>query len=143
MDKVMTKYEEVPYKPNLLLQVLMFCNVYLSAAWAGVYGFYILYNLFNFNDLHGNFIIIAYLFSAIIEYYRLYMGYKGNLKCRPGDLSTFLILSLLIQIPVLVFLLLSIKCFITLISVIIIGALSLMIMEFVVGIWVIWPNKKK
>uniref|UniRef100_A0A1A9WG66 Very-long-chain 3-oxoacyl-CoA synthase n=1 Tax=Glossina brevipalpis TaxID=37001 RepID=A0A1A9WG66_9MUSC len=78
----MRKFQEVPYKPSLLLQVLMFCNVYFSAAWVGVYGFYILYNLFNFNDLHGNFVIMAYLFSAIVEYYRLYLGYKGNLKCR-------------------------------------------------------------
>lgn len=43
---------EVPYTPNLLLQVLMFCNVYLSAAWAGVYGFYILYNVSSVKSFH-------------------------------------------------------------------------------------------
>ncbi|TMW42557.1 hypothetical protein DOY81_012364, partial [Sarcophaga bullata] len=98
---------DVPYRPSLVLQILMFCNVYLSIAWNVVYGLY----LSNLYDLHGICLIVAYLIGSIVEFYRLRMGYKGNLHSRPGDLCTFVILSPFVQLPVLVFLSLSAQNF--------------------------------
>ncbi|XP_037809593.1 transmembrane protein 17B-like isoform X1 [Lucilia sericata] len=153
---------ELPYKPSLILQILMFCNVYLSIAWNVVYGFYILYNvsqtnttmlqfiqksftkqLSNLYDLHGICVIVAYLVGSIVEFYRLRMGYKGNLHSRPGDLCTFLILSPFVQLPVLLFLLLSAQNFSTLITSIALCSFVVMGLEFVFGLAILWPKSEK
>ncbi|XP_046802069.1 transmembrane protein 17A [Lucilia cuprina] len=134
---------ELPYKPSLILQILMFCNVYLSIAWNVVYGFYILYNLSNLYDLHGICVIVAYIVGSLVEFYRLRMGYKGNLHSRPGDLCTFLILSPFVQLPVLLFLLLSAQNFSTLITSIALCSFVVMALEFVFGLAILWPKSEK
>ncbi|XP_061386083.1 transmembrane protein 17A-like [Musca vetustissima] len=139
----MNSIREVPYKPSLILQILMFCNVYLSISWNIVYGVYILYKLPELYDLHGVCVIIAYLIGSLAELYRLRMGYKGNLQSRPGDLCTFLILSPLVELPIIVFLLLSAKEFTTLLLVIAVATLSIMSLEFLIGVIILWPKSER
>ncbi|TMW44699.1 hypothetical protein DOY81_010222 [Sarcophaga bullata] len=135
---------DVPYRPSLVLQILMFCNVYLSIAWNVVYGFYILYNLSNLYDLHGICVIVAYLIGSIVEFYRLRMGYKGNLHSRPGDLCTFVILSPFVQLPVLVFLSLSAQNFSGLITIITLCLFVIMALEFIFALaMILWPRSEK
>ncbi|KAM7346724.1 transmembrane protein 17B-like [Cochliomyia hominivorax] len=97
-------------------------------------------NLSNLYDLHGICVIVAYLIGSIVEFYRLRMGYKGNLHSRPGDLSTFLILSPFVQLPVLLFLLLSAQNFSFLITSITFCSFVIMALEFVVGLAILWPK---
>ncbi|XP_073833977.1 transmembrane protein 17A [Musca autumnalis] len=139
----MNNLRDVPYKPSLILQILMFCNVYLSISWNIVYGVYILYKLSDLFDLHGICVIIAYLIGSLTELYRLRMGYKGNLQSRPGDLCTFLILSPLVQLPIMIFLLLSAKEFATLLLTIAVTTLSLMSLEFFIGVVILWPKSER
>ncbi|XP_075159207.1 transmembrane protein 17A [Haematobia irritans] len=136
----MNSIKDVPYKPSLVLQMLMVGNVYLSISWSIVYGIYILYKLSDLYDLHGICVIIAYLIGSLVEFYRIRMGYKGNLQGRPGDLCTFLILSPLVQLPILIFLLLSAKEFTIILLFISTATLIVMAFEFIFGLIILWPK---
>uniref|UniRef100_A0A1I8P9R3 Transmembrane protein n=1 Tax=Stomoxys calcitrans TaxID=35570 RepID=A0A1I8P9R3_STOCA len=139
----MNTIKEVPYRPSLVLQMLMVGNVYLSIAWNVIYGIYIIYVLSDLYDLHGICVIIAYLVGSLVEFYRLRMGYKGNLQGRPGDLCTFLILSPLVQLPILIFLLLSAKEFNSIILFITVGSLIIMALELIFGLAILWPKSDR
>ncbi|XP_017489367.1 PREDICTED: transmembrane protein 17 [Rhagoletis zephyria] len=127
--------QDITYNANLWLQAAMLINAYVSAVWGILYGFYILFNLEEMQDLYGRSIILAYILSLLAEIYRLRAGYKGNLMAEISELSIFLVTTPLIQLPILVFLFLSVEGNWQLIYVLIELIFCLMIVEFIAGVW--------
>lgn len=62
---------------------------------------------------------------------------------QPGDLCTFLILSPLVQLPILIFLLLSAKEFTSLLFIITVASLIVMALEIIFGIAILWPKSSE
>ncbi|XP_038008828.1 transmembrane protein 17B-like isoform X2 [Motacilla alba alba] len=83
---------------SLPLQVMLYFNVYYFPVWCLAEGIM----------LHLKFLLVtAFLILSLAEGSRLYLGYLGNLQEKVPELAGFLLLSFLIQLPLLLFLLMD------------------------------------
>ncbi|XP_074700375.1 transmembrane protein 17B-like isoform X4 [Strix aluco] len=81
---------------SLPLQMMLYFNVYYFPVWCLAEGIM----------LQLKFLLVAaFLILSVAEGSRLYLGYVGNLQEKVPELAGFLLLSFLIQLPLLLFLL--------------------------------------
>ncbi|XP_050174711.1 transmembrane protein 17B-like [Myiozetetes cayanensis] len=90
---------------SLPLQVMLYFNVYYFPVWCLAEGM-MLQLKYHLLPWHYQFLLVtAFLILSLSEGSRLYLGYLGNLQEKVPELAGFLLLSFLIQLPLLLFLL--------------------------------------
>ncbi|XP_054144485.1 transmembrane protein 17B-like [Melozone crissalis] len=90
---------------SLPLQVMLYFNVYYFPVWCLAEGI-MLHLKYHLLPWHYQFLLVAaFLILSLAEGSRLYLGYLGNLQEKVPELAGFLLLSFLIQLPLLLFLL--------------------------------------
>ncbi|XP_061712144.1 transmembrane protein 17-like [Cydia pomonella] len=87
----------------LQLQKCLFINVYLYLVWVPVVGFFLYVKLDLLGHLTRYLSLTVYTLLVVIESARLYLGQYGNLSCRVPELAGFLMLSVLMQLPLVSF----------------------------------------
>ncbi|XP_015285073.1 PREDICTED: transmembrane protein 17B-like [Gekko japonicus] len=89
----------------LPLQMMLYFNVFYFPFWCLAEGLMLelKYNLLP--TYYQVLLVGAYLIIILLEGLRLYLGYIGNLQGKVPELAGFLLLSFLIELPVLLFLL--------------------------------------
>ncbi|EDO39291.1 predicted protein, partial [Nematostella vectensis] len=92
---------------DLPLQMALYFNVYFSPFWF-LTAFVILAAKYDKLDFYYKFVLIAiYIVMAIVESTRLYLGYLGNLHEKVPELAGFWLLTLVLQFPLTLVLLLN------------------------------------
>ncbi|XP_054700577.1 transmembrane protein 17B-like [Grus americana] len=92
---------------SLPLQMMLYFNVYYFPVWCLAEGM-MLQLKFHLLPRHYQFLLVAaFLILSLAEGSRLYLGYVGNLQEKVPELAGFLLLSCLIQLPLLLFLLMD------------------------------------
>ncbi|CAM9572263.1 unnamed protein product, partial [Bubo scandiacus] len=90
---------------SLPLQMMLYFNVYYFPVWCLAEGM-TLQLKYHLLPRHYQFLLVAaFLILLVAEGSRLYLGYVGNLQEKVPELAGFLLLSFLIQLPLLLFLL--------------------------------------
>ncbi|KAM9281839.1 transmembrane protein 17B-like [Morus bassanus] len=90
---------------SLPLQMMLYFNVYYFPVWCLAEGM-MLQLKYHLLPQHYQFLLVtAFLILSLAEGSRLYLGYVGNLQEKVPELAGFLLLSFLIQLPLLLFLL--------------------------------------
>ncbi|KAM6052203.1 transmembrane protein 17B-like [Chlamydotis macqueenii] len=90
---------------SLPLQMMLYFNVYYFPVWCLAEGT-MLQLKYHLLPWHYQFLLVtAFLILSLAEGSRLYLGYMGNLQEKVPELAGFLLLSFLIQLPLLLFLL--------------------------------------
>ncbi|XP_041879976.1 transmembrane protein 17B-like isoform X2 [Corvus kubaryi] len=90
---------------SLPLQVMLYFNVYYFPVWCLAEGI-MLHLKYHLLPWHYQLLLVtAFLILSLAEGSRLYLGYLGNLQEKVPELAGFLLLSFLIQLPLLLFLL--------------------------------------
>ncbi|KAH8281191.1 hypothetical protein KR018_009245 [Drosophila ironensis] len=72
-------YNVVPHRANLLLQMLLQANAYVSVVWALSYLIHMLIRVNELWNLEGLSLVVAYILAVSAEFSRLYAGYSVNL----------------------------------------------------------------
>ncbi|XP_010004815.1 PREDICTED: transmembrane protein 17B-like [Chaetura pelagica] len=100
-----------PYQPahevlaSLPLQMMLYFNAYYFPVWCLAQGM-MLQLKYHLLPQHYQFLLVtAFLILSLAEGSRLYLGYVGNLQEKVPELAGFLLLSFLIQLPLLLLLL--------------------------------------
>uniref|UniRef100_A0A8C0VPC5 Transmembrane protein 17 n=2 Tax=Passeriformes TaxID=9126 RepID=A0A8C0VPC5_CYACU len=94
---------------SLPLQMMLYFNVYYFPVWCLAEGI-MLHLKYHLLPWHYQFLLVtAFLILSLAEGSRLYLGYLGNLQEKVPELAGFLLLSFLIQLPLLLFLLTDIQ----------------------------------
>ncbi|CAG9808496.1 unnamed protein product [Chironomus riparius] len=95
------------YRLKLVNQIFLFSNIWTSLIWV-ISSYYLLYYQSekhpNINFTLAGFCIVV---STFIEVVRIYTGYSGNINSDILDLAGFLILSVVIQLPIHIYLSIS------------------------------------
>ncbi|KAM6112031.1 LOW QUALITY PROTEIN: transmembrane protein 17B-like [Pterocles gutturalis] len=89
---------------SLPLQMLLYFNVYYFPVWFLAEGL-MLQLKYHLLPQHYQFLLVAAFLILSLAGLRLYLGYVGNLQEKVPELAVFLLLSFLIQLPLLLFLL--------------------------------------
>ncbi|XP_076208886.1 transmembrane protein 17-like [Aptenodytes patagonicus] len=90
---------------SLPLQMMLYFNAYYFPVWCLAEGM-MLQLKYHLLPRHYQFLLVAaFLILSLAEGTRLYLGYVGNLQEKVPELAGFLLLSFLIQLPLLLFLL--------------------------------------
>ena len=96
---------EIDYASSLPLQMLLYFNVCFFPCWLFSLIFVLPVLTLAKDNYHVILMIFAFVFKAIIEFVRLYLGYAGNLAERLPESTAFCLLTTLFQIPLSIFLL--------------------------------------
>jgi transmembrane protein 17 len=97
---------EIDYSSSLPLQMLLYFNVCFFPCWLFSLTFVLpVLSLITGQNYHVILMVFAFIFKAIIECVRLYLGYAGNLAERMPELTAFCLLTIIFQIPLSIFLL--------------------------------------
>ncbi len=94
----------VQYKPSLSslpLQMSLYYNGLLSVMFSVVVGSCSVYKYLYYNKRVS---ISVITFWTFLEPFRLYYGYKGNMKEKVPELATYLLITLFPQIPFVLYL---------------------------------------
>ncbi|XP_052750599.1 transmembrane protein 17-like [Galleria mellonella] len=91
------------FKLMLWLQKCLYLNVYLYTTWIFVVAFFLYTKLDILGHLTKYLSITVFTLIVVIEYARLYLGHYGNLSCRVPELAGFLMVTVLMQIPLVSF----------------------------------------
>ncbi|XP_016973518.1 transmembrane protein 17B [Drosophila rhopaloa] len=100
-------YSVSPHRANLVLQMLLQANTYVSMVWAMSY---IVHMLIRFNhlwNLEGLSMLVAYILAVSAESVRLWAGYSVNLCSGATAMWLLLTVTPCILLPAMVFLRLS------------------------------------
>ncbi|XP_009991764.1 PREDICTED: transmembrane protein 17 [Chaetura pelagica] len=91
--------------PSLPLQMSLYFNVYFSPFWwlCTVVMLYLKYPILS--DGYKFILVTVMILASLIEVIRLYLGYMGNLQVKIPELAAFWLLTLLLQLPMISFLL--------------------------------------
>ncbi|XP_075391834.1 transmembrane protein 17 [Tenrec ecaudatus] len=90
---------------SLVLQMSLYFNTYFFPFW-WVSSILMLYMKYSFLPDYYKFIVVTIIILVtLIEVIRLYLGYMGNLQEKVPELAGFWLLSLLLQLPLILFLL--------------------------------------
>ncbi|KFO72980.1 Transmembrane protein 17, partial [Cuculus canorus] len=90
---------------SLPLQMSLYFNVYYFPFWwlSTVVMLHLKYPVLS--DYYKFILITVMILASLIEVIRLYLGYMGNLQEKVPELAGFWLLSLLLQLPMVLFLL--------------------------------------
>ncbi|NXC32266.1 TMM17 protein, partial [Campylorhamphus procurvoides] len=90
---------------SLPLQMSLYFNVYFFPFWwlSTVVILYLKYPVLS--DYYKFILVTIMILASLIEAIRLYLGYMGNLQEKVPELAGFWLLSLLLQLPIILFLL--------------------------------------
>ncbi|NWY05342.1 TMM17 protein, partial [Nothoprocta ornata] len=90
---------------SLPLQMSLYFNVYYFPLWwiSTVVVLYMKYPALS--DYYKFIVVTVIILASLIEVVRLYLGYMGNLQEKVPELAGFWLLSLLLQLPIILFLL--------------------------------------
>ncbi|NWS15522.1 TMM17 protein, partial [Pachyramphus minor] len=90
---------------SLPLQMSLYFNVYFFPFWwlSTVVILYLKYP--DLSDYYKFILVTIMILASLIEVIRLYLGYMGNLQEKVPELAGFWLLSLLLQLPIILFLL--------------------------------------
>ncbi|XP_050666650.1 transmembrane protein 17-like [Leptidea sinapis] len=84
------------------LQKIIYLNSYVYIIWIFVIPFFLYAKRNRFDQL--NYLSATlYIMFIIIELLRLYLGQCGNLSCKIAELSSFLMLSIFTQMPLITY----------------------------------------
>lgn len=104
------EYSEDPdneVNSSMALQMALYFNTYFFPLW-WVGSILMLHMKYSFLPDYYKFIVITIIvLVTLIEAIRLYLGYMGNLQEKVPELAGFWLLSLLLQLPLILFLLLN------------------------------------
>uniref|UniRef100_A0A674IF04 Transmembrane protein 17A n=1 Tax=Terrapene triunguis TaxID=2587831 RepID=A0A674IF04_9SAUR len=92
---------------SLPLQMMLFFNVFYFPFWCLCEGIMLALKYGLLPCYYQFLLVAAFLILALAEGLRLYLGYIGNLQGKVPELAGFLLLSFLIQLPLLLFLLMD------------------------------------
>ncbi|NWU95334.1 TMM17 protein, partial [Upupa epops] len=92
---------------SLPLQMSLYFNVYFFPLWwlSTIITLHLKYP--GLSDYYKFILVIVMILVSLIEVIRLYLGYMGNLQEKVPELAGFWLLSLLLQLPAVLFLLLN------------------------------------
>ena len=96
---------EIDYSSSLPLQMLLYFNVCFFPCWLFSLIFVLPVLALTSSNQHVILMVFAFVFKAIIEFVRLYLGYTGNLAERMPELTAFCLLTIIFQLPLSIFLL--------------------------------------
>ncbi|KFP91105.1 Transmembrane protein 17, partial [Apaloderma vittatum] len=90
---------------SLPLQMSLYFNVYFFPFWwlSTVVLLYLKYPVLS--DYYKFILVTIMILASLIEVIRLYLGYMGNLQEKVPELAGFWLLSLLLQLPIILFML--------------------------------------
>ncbi|NWU60971.1 TMM17 protein, partial [Pterocles burchelli] len=90
---------------SLPLQMSLYFNVYFFPCWwlSTVVMLHLKYPILS--DYYKFILVTIMILTSLIEVIRLYLGYMGNLQEKVPELAGFWLLSLLLQLPMILFLL--------------------------------------
>ncbi|XP_047021800.1 transmembrane protein 17B-like [Helicoverpa zea] len=91
------------YRMMLYLQKCLYFNFYLFITWVFVVGFFLYTKLNRLGHLTRYLSLTVYTLLIVIESARIYLGDYGNLSRGVPELAGFLMLTILMQIPLLSF----------------------------------------
>ncbi|CAG9783642.1 unnamed protein product [Diatraea saccharalis] len=91
------------YRNMLLLQKCLYFNLYVFLVWILVVSFFLFMKLSILGHLTKYLALTVFTLLIIIESTRLYLGHYGNLSCRVPELAGFLMLTTLMQMPLISF----------------------------------------
>ncbi|NWI88796.1 TMM17 protein, partial [Pitta sordida] len=89
---------------SLPLQMSLYFNIYFFPFWwlSTVVILYLKYPVLS--DYYKFILVTIMILTSLIEIIRLYLGYMGNLQEKVPELAGFWLLSLLLQLPIILFL---------------------------------------
>jgi transmembrane protein 17 len=96
---------EIDYSSSLPLQMLLYFNICFFPCWLFSLTFVLPVLALSTNNQNVILMVFAFVFKAIIECVRLYLGYAGNLAERMPELTAFCLLTIIFQVPLTIFLL--------------------------------------
>ncbi|XP_014820279.1 PREDICTED: transmembrane protein 17-like [Calidris pugnax] len=90
---------------SLPLQMSLYFNVYFFPFWwlSAVVMLHVKYPVLS--DYYKFILVTIMILTSLIEIIRLYLGYMGNLQEKVPELAGFWLLTLLLQLPIILFLL--------------------------------------
>ncbi|XP_020808397.1 transmembrane protein 17B isoform X1 [Drosophila serrata] len=100
-------YSVTPHRANLVLQMLLQANTYVSVVWAMSYLIHMLIRFQMLWNLEGLSLLVAYVLAVAAEAVRLYAGYSVNLCSGATAMWLLLTVTPCILLPAMVFLRLS------------------------------------
>ncbi|CAH3110540.1 transmembrane protein 17 [Pocillopora verrucosa] len=92
---------------NLALQMSLYFNVYFSPCWYITCIVMLVAKYQKLDSVYKFITIVIYVAMALVEIARLYLGYAGNLQEKVPELAGFWILTLVLQLPLTLMLLLN------------------------------------
>ncbi|EDV32885.1 uncharacterized protein Dana_GF21905 [Drosophila ananassae] len=101
-------YSVAPHRANLLLQMLLQANVYVSVVWAMSFLIHLLIRINHLWNWDGLTLLVAYLLAVSAEFMRLYAGYSVNLCSGATAMWLLLTVTPCILLPAMVFLRLAV-----------------------------------
>ncbi|XP_016924225.1 transmembrane protein 17B [Drosophila suzukii] len=97
-------YSVSPHRANLVLQMLLQANTYVSMVWGMSYLIHLLIRLNHLWNLEGLSMLVAYILAVSAESVRLYAGYSVNLCSGATAMWLLLTVTPCILLPAMVFL---------------------------------------
>ncbi|CAG5012530.1 unnamed protein product [Parnassius apollo] len=91
------------YQAMLNLQKCLYFNIYVYAIWLVVVAFFLYIKLDKLGHLSKYLSVTVYTLIFIVEVTRLYLAHYGNLSFRVPELAGFLILTILMQMPLVTY----------------------------------------
>ncbi|CAK1552149.1 unnamed protein product [Leptosia nina] len=91
------------YKLMLYLQKCLFVNSCVYVVWVFTIAFFFYTKINHYDHIVKYLSVTLCIMFIIIEIIRLYLGQTGNLLCRVPELSSFLMLSIFMQAPVMTY----------------------------------------
>ncbi|XP_062429460.1 transmembrane protein 17 [Rhea pennata] len=90
---------------SLPLQMSLYFNVYFFPLWWLSTIVMLQFKYPILSDYYKFIVVTVIILASLIEVIRLYLGYMGNLQEKVPELAGFWLLSLLLQLPIILFLL--------------------------------------
>ncbi|XP_013182094.1 PREDICTED: transmembrane protein 17-like [Papilio xuthus] len=91
------------YRAMIRLQKCIYFNQYIYAIWFTVVIFFLYVKLDKLDHLSKYLSVTSFVLLFIIEVTRLYLAHYGNLSSRVPELAGFLMLTILMQMPLVSF----------------------------------------
>ncbi|XP_058810699.1 transmembrane protein 17-like [Phymastichus coffea] len=91
-------------KSNLPLQIALYFNVRYYPVWVLFLIYYLDAKYYDLSQVYKFVSVAAFLAVTVLEGTRLYLGYLGNLSEKIPELASFWLMSLLLQLPLEMFL---------------------------------------
>ncbi|XP_026329920.1 transmembrane protein 17-like isoform X1 [Hyposmocoma kahamanoa] len=91
------------YRTALRMQRNLYINVYMYASWIFVIGIFLFMRVNMLGHLTKYLAMTVFALVAAIEGARLYFGYFGNVSCRVPEMAGFVMLTAMMQLPLISF----------------------------------------